>query len=156
MNICQHDFTIERRFRQSPVQTFQAFADPDLRRRWFGVPDSWTDTEWSLDFRVGGGELNAGRDDRGHHHLFRSRFHDIADGERIVFAYDLLLDGRLTSVSLTTVELRPDDNDGGGTHLVFTEHGAFFDGLDDPAEREHGTGLLLDGLEAFLAGEVPA
>ena len=102
MSIRQHDFTIERRFRQSPQQVFQAFADPDLRHRWFRVPDSWTDTEWSLDFRVGGGELNAGRDPRGAHHAFRSRFHDIVEGKRIVFAYDMLLDGRLTSVSLTT------------------------------------------------------
>src|ERR687886_22851 len=64
-----------------------------------------------------------------------------------VFADALLLDGRLISVSLTTVEVRPD---GDGTRLVFTEHGAFFDDLEDPAEREHGTGLLLDGLAAFL------
>lgn len=155
MSIRQHDFTIERRFRQSPAQTFQAFADPDLRQRWFRVPDSWTDTEWSLDFRVGGGERNAGRDHRGSHHLFRGRFHDIVDGQRIVFASDMLLDGRLTSVSLTTIELRPADK-GDGTHLTFTEHGAFLDGLEDPAEREHGTGLLLDGLEASLAGEVVA
>jgi uncharacterized protein YndB with AHSA1/START domain len=153
MRIRQHDFTLERRFRQSPEQTFQAFADPDLRQRWFRVPDSWKDTEWSLDFRVGGGELNAGRDHRGTHHLFRSRFHDIVDGERIVFAYDMRLDGRLTSVSLTTVELRLD---GGGTRLTFTEHGVFLDGLEDPAERQLGTGLLLDGLESVLAGEVPA
>ena len=154
MSIHQHDFTIERRFRQSPEQTFQAFADPDLRRRWFRVPDGWTDTEWSLDFRVGGGELNAGRDHLGNHHLFRSRFHDIVDVERIVFAYDMLLDGCLTSVSLTTIELRHDD--GGGTHLIFTEHGAFLDDLEDPAEREHGTGLLLDGLAGFLADPVAA
>ena len=107
MSIRQHDFTIERRFRQSPEQTVQAFADPDLRRRWFRVPDGWTDTDWSLDFRVGGGERNAGRDHR-------------------------------------------------GTHLIFTEHGAFLDGLEDASARDHGTGLLLDGLEAFLAGEVPA
>jgi uncharacterized protein YndB with AHSA1/START domain len=154
MSVRQHDFIIERRFRQSPQQTFQAFADPDLRRRWFRAPDSWTDTEWSLDFRVGGGELNAGRDDRGTHHLFRSRFHDIVDGDRIVSADDMLLDGRLTSVSLTIVEVRPDI--GSGTHVIFTEHGAFLDGLEDPAEREHGTGLLIDGLEALLGGEVPA
>lgn len=105
MSICQHDFTIERRFPQSPQQTFQAFADSDLRQRWFRVPDSWTDTEW--------------------------RFHDMVDGERIVFAYDMLLDG-----------------------LIFTEHGAFLDDLDDPAEREHGTGLLLDRLEVLLADGV--
>ena len=155
MSIHQHDFTIERRFRQTPEQTFQAFADPDLRQRWFRVPDTWTDTDWSLDFRVGGGERNAGRDHRGAHHLFRSRFHDIVVGERIVFAYDMLLDGRLTSVSLTTVELRPEEEND-GTHLIVTEHGAFLNGLEDPAEREHGTGLLLDGLEACLTDEVPA
>jgi hypothetical protein len=40
--------------------------------------------------------------------------------------------------------------------LVFTEHGAFLDDLEDPAEREHGTGLLLERLEAFLASEVRA
>jgi uncharacterized protein YndB with AHSA1/START domain len=154
MNIRQHDFTIERRFRQSPEQTFQVFADRDLRQRWFRVPDSWTDQEWSLDFRIGGSELNAGRDQSGHHHVYRSRFHDIVGGERIVFAYDMVLDGQLTSVSLTTVELRLDD--GGGTHLIFTEHSAFLDGLDDPAEREHGTGLLLDRIDALLASEVPA
>lgn len=154
MSIRQHDFTIERRFRQSPEQTFRVFADPDLRQRWFRVPDSWTDREWSLDFRIGGSELNAGRDESGNHHVYRSRFHDIVRGERIVFAYDMVLDGRLTSVSLTTVELRLDDD--GGTHLIFTEHGAFLDGLDDPAEREHGTGLLLDRIDALLVSEVPA
>ena len=105
MSIRQHDFTIERRFRQTPAQAFRAFADAELKR------------------------------------------------ERIVFAYDLLLDGRLISVSLTTVEVRPD---GDGTRLVFTEHGAFFDDLEDPAEREHGTGLLLDGLAAFLGEQVAA
>lgn len=112
MSIRQHDFTIERRFRQSPEQTFRVFADPDLRQRWFRVPDSWTDREWSLDFRIGGSELNAGRDESGNHHVYRSRFHDIVGGERIVFAYDMVLDGRLTSVSLTTVELRLDDDGG--------------------------------------------
>jgi len=112
-----------------------------------------TDAAWELDFRVGGGELNMGRDPSGTLHEFRSRYHDIVDGERIVFAYDLLLDGQLISVSLTTIELRPDSE---GTRLVFTEHGAFFDGLEDPAGREHGTGLLLDGLAAFLADGIVA
>jgi uncharacterized protein YndB with AHSA1/START domain len=153
MSIRQHDFTIERRLRQTPAQAFRAFADPELKRRWFSVPDSWTDTAWEVDFRVGGRDLNVGRDSSGTLHEFRSRYHDIVAGERIVFAYDLLLDGRLISVSLTTIELRPD---GDGTQLVFTEHGAFFDGLEDPAQREHGTGLMLDGLAALLAEGIAA
>ena len=153
MSIRQHDFTIERRFRQTPAQAFRAFADPELKQRWFGAPEGWTDANWELDFRVGGSEVSVGRDPGGVLHEFRSRYHDIVDGERIVFAYDLLLDGRLISVSLTTVEVRPD---GDGTRLVFTEHGAFFDDLEDPAEREHGTGLLLEGLAAFLGEQVAA
>jgi uncharacterized protein YndB with AHSA1/START domain len=153
MSIRQHDFTIERRLRQTPAQTFRAFSDPDLKRRWFGVPDSWTDARWEMDFRVGGGELSVGRDTGGTLHEFRSRYHDIVEDGRIVFAYDLLLDGQLISVSLTTIEVRPD---GDGTRLVFTEHGAFFDELEDPAEREHGTGLLLDALVAFLGEGVAA
>ncbi len=92
--------------------------------------------------------MSVGSDPRGTLHEFRSRYHDIVEGERIVLAYDLSLDGRLISVSLTTVEARPD---GDATRLVFTEHGAFLDDLEDPAEREHGTGLLLDGLAGFLA-----
>ena len=142
MSIRQHDFTIERRFRQTPAQTFRAFADPELKHRWFGVPEGWTDTERELDFRVGGGELSVGRDPRGTLHEFRSRYHDIVDGERIVFAYDLLLDGRLISVSLTTVEVRPD---GDGTRLVFTEHGAFFDDLEDPRSASTAPGCCSTG-----------
>jgi uncharacterized protein YndB with AHSA1/START domain len=154
MSIRQHDFTIERRFRQTPAQTFAAFADPELKARWFALPGNWTESERASDFRVGGGELAAGRDSSGVHHLFRSRIHDIVDAERIVYAYDMEIDHQFFSVSLTTIEFH--ETDGGGTHLVFTEHGAFFDGLEDPAHREHGTGLLLDRLEAVLATEVAA
>ena len=42
-------------------------------------------------------------------------------------------------------------HDGDGTLLTFTEQGAFFDGLEDPAGREHGTGALLDRLAGVLA-----
>jgi uncharacterized protein YndB with AHSA1/START domain len=149
MSIRQHDFTIERHFRQNPAQTFQAFSDPALKARWFGVSDDWTEKQREIDFRVGGLELNAARHPDGLHHEFRARYHEITQDERIVYAYDMLLGGRLVSVSLATIETRADQ--GGGTHLVFTEHGAFFDELEDPAEREHGTGLLLEGLERFLA-----
>jgi uncharacterized protein YndB with AHSA1/START domain len=150
MNVTHADFTIERRFGCTPEQTFSAFADPDLRRRWFAIPDDWTDAEWELDFRVGGGEVSSGRSPGGNRFAFESRFHDIVDSERIVFAYDLSQDARLMSVSLTTVEFFPD---AGGTRLLFTEQGAFFDELDTPAEREHGTGKQLEALERLLAEE---
>ena len=52
------------------------------------------------------------------------------------------------SVSLTVVEFRPE---GGGARMTFTEHGAFLDGWQDPAEREEGTILGLANLDRFLA-----
>jgi uncharacterized protein YndB with AHSA1/START domain len=143
-------FAIERSYPYSAQQTFAAFADPELKRQWFANPGNSPDAVWELDFRVGGGELSSGGAPGGRHAAFRSRFHDIVDNERIVFAYDLRLDNRLVSVSLTTIEFVPD---GGGCRLVLTEQGAFLDGLDDPAGREHGTGKLLDLLGAFLARE---
>jgi uncharacterized protein YndB with AHSA1/START domain len=151
MSVTHADFTIERRYGCTPQQTFSAFSDPELKRRWFANPGNWPDAVWKLDFRVGGGEVNSGGSPGGTHHAFKSRFHDIVEDERIVFAYDLLLDHRLVSVSLTTIEFF---GDGDGTRFVFTEQGAFFDDLDDPAGREHGTGKLLDALERFLAGEL--
>ena len=150
MSITHADFTIERRYAWTPQQTFAAFSEPELKRQWFANPGNWPDAEWELDFRVGGGELSSGGSPGGAHHAFKSRFHDIVENERIVFAYDLRRDHQLISVSLTTIEFL---SAGDGTRLVFTEQGAFFDDLDDPAKREHGTGKLLSALERFLAGE---
>lgn len=150
MSVVHADFTIERQYDCTPSQTFGAFADSELKRRWFGVPSSWENVVWEHDFRVGGGEVNAGSPPGSPVFTFRSRFHEIATDERIVFAYDLLSGERLMSVSLTTVEFFAAE---AGTRLLFTEQGAFFDGLDDPAEREHGTGKLLDALGERLAAE---
>ena len=36
------------------------------------------------------------------------------------------------------------------TRLTLTEQGVFLDGLDTPAEREHGTKALLDALGSHL------
>jgi uncharacterized protein YndB with AHSA1/START domain len=147
MSVKHANFTIERRYGCPPAQTFNAFSNPALKRQWFGAPDSWSDSVHELDFRVGGGEVSSGRDPSGMRHGFTSRFHEIAENERIVFAYDLSLDERLVSVSLTTIEFEPD---GDGTRLSVTEQGAFLDERDDPSVRENGTGALLKALGRFL------
>ena len=51
------------------------------------------------------------------------------------------------SASLTTVELVPS---GSGTHLTYTEQGAFFDGVDSVKGREEGCRALLGKLDAEL------
>jgi uncharacterized protein YndB with AHSA1/START domain len=148
-SVVHSTFTIERRYPVAPEQAFRAFADPELKAKWFAMPPDVEGATHELDFRVGGGEINRGAP-RGIIHAFESRFHEIVPAQRIVFAYDMYIDGRRVSVSLTTIELLLE---GDGTRLVFTEHGAFFDGLDDPAGREHGTGKLLEALESVLTAD---
>jgi uncharacterized protein YndB with AHSA1/START domain len=83
----------------------------------------------------------------GTRHVFDAVFHDIVADQRIVYAYDMHLDQRRISVSLTTIELFAV---AGGTRLVFTEQGVFLDGYDDIAGREEGTRIGLDNLDRQL------
>jgi uncharacterized protein YndB with AHSA1/START domain len=136
--------------RRHSATDLQCFLGPELKRQWFANPGNWPDAVWELHFHVGGREVNSCGLPGGTHHAFKSRFHDIAEDERIVFANDLLFHHRLVSVSLTTIEFFLDSD---GKRLVFTEQGAFFDDLEDLAEREPGTGKLLDAPERFLARE---
>jgi uncharacterized protein YndB with AHSA1/START domain len=140
-------FVIERAYPVTPPVVFAAFADPELKERWFTMPPDWVDTDHTLDFRVGGREVNRGGPTEGPVHLFDARYQDIVENERIVYAYDLYLDGRRISVSLATIELAAA---GAGTRMTFTEQGAFLDGLEDPVERELGTNLLVDALGTAL------
>jgi uncharacterized protein YndB with AHSA1/START domain len=135
-------FAVERSYPATPARVFAAWADPTAKARWFGGSD-W---EHELDFRVDGREKSRGTLD-GTVYTFSARYQDIVPDERIVYAYDMHMGETRISVSLATVELKPD---GDGTTLVFTEQGAFLDGLDDPSQREEGTRILLDGLAKEL------
>ena len=100
-----------------------------------------------MDFRVGGLETSVGGPPGGPVSSFRGIYQDIVPDQRIVYSYDMDLDGDRISVSLTTIEFKPE---GAGTHLVFTEQGAYLDGWDKPDGREQGTRDLLDNLERYL------
>jgi uncharacterized protein YndB with AHSA1/START domain len=143
-------FVAERTYDASPSRVFAAWADPAAKARWFGPAKEEGDgAEFELDFRIGGRELNRGAvSEGGPLFTYEALYQDIVADERIVYTYDMHLDDTRISVSLATVELRPD---GPGTRLVFTEQGAFLDGHDSPAQREQGTGTLLDALAAELA-----
>ncbi len=143
-----HDtFVIERTFDAPPAKVFHAFADKDAKSRWFGGPPDWTDTRHELDFRVGGIEISEGAEPGGPRHRMEGRYYDIVENKRFVFTYDLWVDDAKLSVSMMTVEL---EAAGSGTHMVFTEHDAFLDGLEPVGMREEGTRGLIEALAASL------
>ena len=77
-------------------------------------------------------------------------YQDIVDDERIVYSYEMTMNGRRISVSVATLEFLAD---GGGTRLILTEQGAYLDGLDTNAARQQGTEELLDALGRYLDSE---
>jgi len=140
-------FVIERSYPASPARVFKAFADEQAKARWFapGVEPH----ERAFDFRVGGAEVFVGKHPSGMVSGFYCTYQDIVPDERIVYAYRMSLDGVPISVSLATIEIKPE---GSGAHLTVTEHGVFIDGYEDKGSREHGTGWLMDLLGKSLEG----
>jgi uncharacterized protein YndB with AHSA1/START domain len=119
------------------------------KARWY----SDSEAHLELDFRVGGREHSSGSAPDGRAYRYEALFRDIVAAQRIVYAYDMFLDGTRISVSLATVEFTPAGDS--GTHMVFTELGAFLDGHESPAGRAEGKGSLLDALEKELQGDTP-
>ena len=78
---------------------------------------------------------------------FDAVYYDIVPRERIIYAYEMHLDDRKISVSLATLQIKPE---GQRTRLTVDEQGAFLDGYDDAGSRERGTRDLLEKIGASL------
>jgi uncharacterized protein YndB with AHSA1/START domain len=141
------DFVIEREFSAPPEAVFQAWADPQARRRWSDCHAEHT-TDYRLDFRPLGHETHRVVHPDGRVQEIEKVFFDIVAGRRIVFAYDIRLDARPLSVSLVTVEFF---DRRGGTRMRYTEQLAYLDGHEDRAQRLHGTEEGLDRLALLLS-----
>ncbi|HEX4564227.1 MAG TPA: SRPBCC family protein [Solirubrobacteraceae bacterium] len=138
-------FVIERDYDAAPARVFSAWASLEAKNQWFG-PDGGGE-DHVLDFREGGREhFEAGGG--GDVYLYDALYEDIVPDERIVYTYNMHRNGVRMSVSVSTVELLAA---GERTHLRYTEQGAFLDGQDTPAAREHGTREILDKLAGALA-----
>jgi uncharacterized protein YndB with AHSA1/START domain len=151
-NVTHGTFSLERTYPAPRSRVYAAFATVEGKSAWFGGGDAYTLVERRFDFREGGSERATGRWDSGTVSQFDAVYLDIVPEERIVYAYEMRLDGVKISVSLATIEFKPA---GEGTRLLITETGAFLDGYDDAGSREHGTNFLMDLLGASLA-RVPA
>lgn len=143
MEVTHSTFTLERRYPAPVERVFEAWADPEARRRWMAQG-----AEHSQDFVVGGLETVRGFDGEGRALTYEARYAEIVLNERILTTSAMHTGDRLSTVSVTSVEFRADDAD---TLLVLTEHGIYLPGQERPEWREHGTAQQLDALAAEFA-----
>ena len=135
-------FTLERTYPHPRERVYDAFATAEGKAKWFhGQSGEWDMLEQAFDFREGGEERLVGRWSTGRVSDFHARYLDIVPGERIVYVYEMRIDGTKISASLASLEFQPV---AGGTRLKVTEQGAFLDGYDDAGSRERGTAELLE------------
>jgi uncharacterized protein YndB with AHSA1/START domain len=141
-------FHLERAYDATAEALYRALSDEEAKSRWFFGPAGWRLIERTMDFRVGGRERVKGGFDGGMTTTFDAVYHDIVPRERIVYAYEMHLDDRKISVSLATLQIKPEGK--GGVRLLVDEQGAFLDGYDDVGKREKGTRDLLEKIAASL------
>jgi len=146
-SVVHASFSLSRVYGAAPATVFRALTDEAAKARWFSGGDGYTVLERATDIRPGGRERLQGRWANGLVSTFDAVYFDVVPDARLVYAYEMHLDDRKISVSLATMELKPE---GTGTRLTVTEQGSFLDGYDDAGSREHGTGHLLDRLGASL------
>jgi len=146
-------FVVERLFPQPAATVFAAFADPAKKKIWFAQSDQHEVDEFVSDFRVGGAERLRYRfvgetPIKGMMLTSEGRHEDIVPDQRVVTSSRMLLGDTCFSCSLVTIELL---EEAGGTRLLCTFQGAFFEGSDGPEIRQMGWEKLMDRLGASLA-----
>ncbi|MEW5847597.1 MAG: SRPBCC family protein [Myxococcota bacterium] len=146
-SIVHATFSVERTYPARAARVFAAFSDAAKKRRWFAEGEGFHVDEYTNDFRVGGHEFSRFRFKDGPSVTNDTVYLDIIDEKRIVFSYVMDVAGKRISASLASVELFPS---GKGTRLVFTEQGQYFDGADQPRQRELGSKELLEHLAKEL------
>lgn len=147
-SVTHSTFTIERQYPVASERVFAAFADKAIKTRWYADGKQMAVEQFDMDFRIGGRDRARFRMGErspfpGTELIYDIAYQEIVPEHRLVYAYTLTFGGKIVSASLVTFELLPI---AGGTELLFTEQGAFFEGADGPQMREKGWRDLLDKL----------
>jgi uncharacterized protein YndB with AHSA1/START domain len=150
-------FTIERALAALPSRVFAAFADVTLKTRMLasaddeGIGEALAHAEF--DFRVGGRERFEFVEEDGRTMQYDALYYDIVPNQRIVYSYEMYSDGSRISVSVASIELLESAS---STTLIWTEQGAFLDGLDTSDMREGGTSWMTDNMVEYFAARSPS
>jgi len=141
-------FVIERQLRIAPIRAFRFWADRDLKERWTACHPDWRVLEATFDFRAGGSEAKRWRTPDGREQTFTAHYLDIAEPDRIVYAFEMSFGGERVSASLATVALRPAE---GQTRMTYTEQIAYFGSREALDARIAGTGEGFERLVEVVA-----
>ncbi|HEY5265876.1 MAG TPA: SRPBCC family protein [Acidimicrobiales bacterium] len=144
-------FTIERTLAASPERVFEAFANAKQKAQWLAPLDGEAPGDVfvhaEFDFKVGGHEQFTFVEEDGRKMRYNATFYDIVPTQRIVYSYEMYSNESRISISVASIQfLKTAD----ATTLVWTEQGAFLDGLDTSELREGGTSWLLDNVAEYL------
>lgn len=147
--VTHHTFTIERTYPSAPEKVFAAFTDPSKKRRWYA--DGHGVETFEMDFRLGGVDrasfvIGEGPV-KGSTITSEARYQDIIPNERLVIAYTMRMNGNPMSASQSTFQFVPSE---GGTKLILTEQGAYFEPSDGPEMRQVGWTSLMERLGQAL------
>ena len=150
MAIIHSSFSLAKNINARPGILWAIWSDATAKKQWLASNDSpgWTTTSLAMDFRVGGRERAVWvADDPGQpwhgEHVNDCVYLDIKNGEHIVMAYTMTMNGAVHSAILATVEFRATE---GGTELTYSEHLALYHehyGIDD---RRAGAERLMQSL----------
>src|SRR4051812_24481103 len=104
-SVAHGSFTIERDYPVPVDRVFAAWMTAEQKSQWFAQSDGFVEqtNEYSLDFQVGGIERLDARLTSGSTMILEARYYDIVANERIVAAYDILINDRRISVSIYSV-----------------------------------------------------
>lgn len=146
-SVAHGTFVVERTYDHPVEKVWAAWADGELKAQWFGAPGE-NNRAQVFEFRPRGRESLKTRIHDGRTIAFDVLYQDIVPNNRILYNYDMHVDGRKISVSLTALEFSPQVSN--RTHLRLTEYGLFLDGLDNVGLRKQGTLGLMGQLAEFL------
>ena len=143
----EHDTVREdREYPHPPHRVYAAWADPQLKRRWFDLTND-RDGDWHSELRVDGTEHFFTAPGSTPELRYTAQFRDVVEDERIVATAEVMVGGRCATVSVTTVEFEPTP---AGCRLRVVEQTAYLDQLDTPGVRRTGIAAQLRNLAQQL------
>ncbi len=140
----------DRTFKHPVEAVFSAFSHQEKKAQWFTGPADAKVQERKVDCRTGGSEVLEVCWAGGTVTRFEARYHRVEEGARIVYSYDLFIDGALFSISLADISFKTEVD---GTIVSLAESTSYFSDADlgEMTEgRLHGTRAQFDMLALAL------